>query len=127
MITAPIAAMAAIALPVAGAAGKLKPQPGNLGNVAVSAELLLSSEEEEAMSETGHIQTHFPGWASAVVESLVLSQQESEDSAVAEACRVDSSSETSDEDGCAPVSERSPGEKSGRVPLSPQSSDEAQN
>ena len=59
----------------------------------------------------------FLGWTSAVRESLELSQQESEESAIADACRVDSSSE------CSEVPDMD-GEGGGVVALSPQSSDE---
>ncbi|CAK9112795.1 unnamed protein product [Durusdinium trenchii] len=54
-----------------------------------------------------------PGWMEEIEETLVLSQQESEESALADACRISSDEESIDEESAAMT-----------VPCSPQTSDE---
>lgn len=55
-----------------------------------------------------------PGWMEEIEETLVLSQQESEESALADACRISSDEESIDEESAAMT-----------VPCSPQTSDDA--
>lgn len=79
-----------------------------------------ASAPESFQEMAAEASADFPGWACAVAVALDLSQQDSEDTQIADACRVDSSSETSDEECTV-----SPSPGSGIIPLSPQSSDDA--
>ena len=84
----------------------------------------------------GEIRKIMPGWAGAVAEAMECSQQESEESALADACRVASSDSGSGQDPEVVISDEEAAdevvtvEQVGRhgpfiVPMSPQTSDDS--
>lgn len=83
-----------------------------------------SCHQELAAAETGEL---FPGWINAVAASLDLSQQDSEDTEVADACRVDSSSECDPHDDVvsSSASPSLPSPIAATIPVSAQASDDS--
>lgn len=88
----------------------------------------------ELSQALGEIRKFMPGWAGAVAEALECSQQESEESALADACRVVSSDSDGQDpevlvsdDGADDVVQVQPPPPTGPVivPMSPQTSDDS--